>query len=116
MASRPCGNLVYQALEAWELRLCLLGETSRKETGPTPYHSVNDIELFKLIKARTSIPATSAVIALADAFRSFGARRIGFATPYEDKIQNMIVDKLASEGFACIAEEHCSETDNFAFP
>ena len=86
MASRRCGNLVYRALEAWELQLCLLGENSRNKTGPSPYHPINDIELFKLIKARTGIPATSAVIALADAFRLFGARRIGLATPYEDKI------------------------------
>jgi hypothetical protein len=47
------------------------------------------------------------VIALGDAFRSFGAKRKGLVTPHEDKIQNMIVDNLASEGFACIAEEHC---------
>ena len=99
----------------WELRLCLFGEVSRNEPSPTPNHHLNDIELRKLIKARTGIQATSAVIALGDAFRSFGAKRIGLVTPHEDKIQNMIVDNLASEGFACIAEEHCSETDILRF-
>tara|TARA_R110000787_G_scaffold9229_13_gene32536 strand:+ start:1186 stop:1971 length:786 start_codon:yes stop_codon:yes gene_type:complete len=74
-----------------------------------------DVELCEGIKARTGIPATSAVLSMAQAFRLFGATRVGLVTPYVDDIQNMIVGNLSSEGFDCVAEEHAGETDNFAF-
>lgn len=74
-----------------------------------------DIQLCDAITARTGIKATSAVLAMTDAFRMFDAERIGLVTPYVDDIQSMINDNFAKEGYPVVADEHLGISENFAF-
>lgn len=74
-----------------------------------------DRNLCKIIQDRTSIPATSSVLTLFDAFHRIGATRIGLVTPYLDEVQEKIIENFHSEGFDCIAERHLNDADNFSF-
>jgi len=74
-----------------------------------------DRSLCSLIKARTGIDATSAVLALEQIFRQSGVRRFGLVSPYLSDVQSQIVVKLREAGFECIAERHCGLRDNFSF-
>ena len=74
-----------------------------------------DRSLCSLIKARTGIDATSAVLALEHIFRRSGVRRFGLVSPYLSDVQSQIVVKLSEEGFECIAERHSGLRDNFSF-
>ena len=74
-----------------------------------------DKNLCQMIQDRTSVPATSSVLTLLDAFRKIGATRIGLVTPYLHEVQDKIVENFHSEGFDCIAERHLNDADNFSF-
>ena len=74
-----------------------------------------DRSLCSLIKARTGIDATSAVLALEQIFRQSGVLRFGLVSPYLSDVQSQIVVKLREEGFECIAERHSGLRDNFSF-
>ena len=63
----------------------------------------------------TAVPATTATLALAEAFRCAGARRVAFVTPYLGPVQEKIFVNFASQGFEVIAEEHFEYEDNFSF-
>ncbi|WNJ99359.1 aspartate/glutamate racemase family protein [Thalassospiraceae bacterium LMO-JJ14] len=74
-----------------------------------------DFRLCQEIYAQTGIPATTSVLAMADAFRAQGAEKIGLVTPYLDEIQEKVVSTFASEGFECISERHLNDPGNFSF-
>jgi maleate isomerase len=74
-----------------------------------------DRALCAAIAARTGVPATSSVLALADIFRRSGVARFALVTPYLDDVQARIVANFHDEGFACVAERHLGISDNFAF-
>jgi maleate isomerase len=74
-----------------------------------------DRALCEAMLARTGIPATSAVLALLDAFRAAGVKRYGLVTPYTADVQDAIVARLAGEGFECAAERHAGVRVNFDF-
>jgi maleate isomerase len=74
-----------------------------------------DRELCAAIADRTGIPATSAVLALAEIFRLTGVERFGLVTPYLDEIQAQILPTFRKEGFDCIAERHLNDRGNFSF-
>ena len=74
-----------------------------------------DRRLCAAIEARTGIPATSAVLAVAEIFRRAGVRRFGLVTPYTGDVQARILGNLAREGFGCVADRRLDIADNFAF-
>jgi maleate isomerase len=74
-----------------------------------------DRALCAAITGRTGIPATSAVLAMLDAFRLAGVRRYGLVTPYTQDVQQAIVRNLEREGFQCAAERHAGLRTNFDF-
>ncbi len=74
-----------------------------------------DRQLCAEIERRTGIRATSAVLALLDAFRLAGITRYGLVSPYTDDIQRAIVANFARAGFECAAERHAGIRVNFDF-
>ena len=74
-----------------------------------------DRALCRAIAHATGVPATSATLALAEAFRCASAERVAFVTPYLSEIQDKIVANYALEGFETIAEEHFEDEGNFSF-
>ena len=74
-----------------------------------------DRALCEAIRARTGIPATSAVLALLEAFAAAGVKRYGLVTPYLREVQDAIVAELARHGFECAAERHAGIRVNFDF-
>lgn len=74
-----------------------------------------DRRLCAAITERYGIPATSSVLALAEAFRASGIRRYGLVSPYTADVQARIIATLAAEGFDCVAEQGLGIADNFSF-
>ena len=74
-----------------------------------------DRDLCQAIRARTGIPATTAVLALFDDFRAAGVGRYGLVTPYVEEVQARIAGNFAREGFECVAERHLGLHVNFEF-
>ena len=74
-----------------------------------------DRQLCAAMTERTGIPATTAVLAMLDALRALGARRLGLVSPYTGDVQDAIVANLAKEGFDCAAERHAGISVNFDF-
>jgi maleate isomerase len=74
-----------------------------------------DRRLCDAIRARTRIPATTAVLALMEEFRAASVRRYGLVTPYVAEVQERIVANLAAEGFECASERHLGLRVNFDF-
>lgn len=63
----------------------------------------------------TGIPCTSATLALHDALRALGARRVGLVTPYLGSVQAAILANLRAEGFAVAGERHLEDPGNYSF-
>lgn len=74
-----------------------------------------DRELCAAIEKRTGIGATSAVLALLDAFRAARVARYALVTPYVSEVQEAVVARLGAEGFACAFERHLGRSVNFEF-
>ncbi len=74
-----------------------------------------DRRLCEAIARETGIPATSATLALAELFRSRGVRRFALVTPFEDALQEAIIDTYRREGFECVAERHLDSDDTFGY-
>src|SRR4029077_18846562 len=75
----------------------------------------SDRRLCQAIKDVCGIPATSATLAIADAFRAYGVRRYGLAVPYTRDVAERIVDQYQLEGFECAIEQHLGISTNFEF-
>jgi maleate isomerase len=74
-----------------------------------------DRALVAAIRERTSAPATTATLALLDAFRALGTRRYGLVVPYVAPIARRITDNFAAAGFECAAVERDELTENWQF-
>ena len=74
-----------------------------------------DRALCGSIQTSTGIPATSSVLAMVEALRRAGLKRVGLVTPYIDRVQSRIIENLAAEGFEIVAERHMGLSENFAF-
>jgi maleate isomerase len=57
----------------------------------------------------------TAMLALLEALRARGARRIGIVTPFLDEVQEATLRVLAEEGFEVAAERHFGDPGNFSF-
>lgn len=74
-----------------------------------------DEALCAAITERTGLPATTATLALRDALRLAGARRVALVTPYLDEVQRAIIGNLTREGFEVTAERHLEDPGNYSF-
>jgi maleate isomerase len=74
-----------------------------------------DRALCAEITARTGIPATTATLALMQAFAGLGARRIGLVTPYLADVQREIIRRWSDSGLDCVAERHLDDPGNYSF-
>lgn len=74
-----------------------------------------DEALCAAITQRTGIPATTATLALRDALRLAGVRRVALVTPYLAEVQEAIVAHLEREGFQVTAERHLEDPGNYSF-
>ncbi|MDA3647358.1 aspartate/glutamate racemase family protein [Saccharopolyspora indica] len=61
------------------------------------------------------VPATTSTLALREAFRAFGVRRLGLVTPYTGDVTARIAETYAAEGVEVVADERLEITDNFSF-
>lgn len=74
-----------------------------------------DRALCAAITAATGLPCTTATLALHDALRALGARRVGLVTPYLSSVQAAILANLRAEGFEPAAERHLEDPGNYSF-
>lgn len=75
----------------------------------------SDTRLCAAITAATGVPATSSVLALNEALRGLGARRLGLVTPYTADVQGRICANFAAAGMPVVAERHLGDAGNFSF-
>lgn len=71
--------------------------------------------LCKRITAATGIPSCTSVLALNEALKQNGVRRLGLVTPYLTDVQAAIIKNYAADGIECVAEQHLGLQDNFSF-
>lgn len=74
-----------------------------------------DRALCAAITRATALPCTTATLALHDALRALGAKRIGLVTPYLSSVQDAILANLRAEGFEPAAERHLEDPGNYSF-
>jgi maleate isomerase len=74
-----------------------------------------DRALCAAITGATGLPCTTATLALHDALRALGARRVGLVTPYLSCVQGAILANLRAAGFEPAAERHLDDPGNFSF-
>ncbi|MBR0670627.1 Asp/Glu/hydantoin racemase [Roseomonas soli] len=74
-----------------------------------------DRAICAAITGRTGLPCTTATLALYDALRALGARRVGLVTPYLGSVQAEILANLRTEGFEPAAERHLEDPGNYSF-
>jgi len=74
-----------------------------------------DRALCAEITRRTGIPATTATLALMQAFAAFGVRRYGLVTPYLAEVQSAILARWEAAGLECAAERHLEDPGNYSF-
>ena len=74
-----------------------------------------DDELCRAITDRTGCPATSAIVGLNDAIRSFGVARLGLVTPYTADVEAAIKDNYKSIGVDIVAARRLDISDNYSF-
>ena len=74
-----------------------------------------DEALCRAITAATGIAACTSVLALNEALRLYGARRIGLVTPYLHNVQDKIIQNYSQSGFEIVAERHLNDPGNFSF-
>ncbi len=67
------------------------------------------------ITAATGLPATTATLALHEALRALGARRIGLVTPYLGSVQAAILANLRAAGYETAGERHLEDPGNYSF-
>lgn len=74
-----------------------------------------DRALCVAITAATGIPCTTATLALLDALKVLGAKRLGLVTPYLGSVQAAIAENFRAAGFETVAERHLEDPGNFSF-
>ncbi|CAI6025407.1 Maleate isomerase [Cohnella sp. JJ-181] len=66
-----------------------------------------DRSLCAAISTAAGIPATTSALALAEAYRALGVRRIGLVTPYTDDVNEAIAARYADAGLECPVRLGC---------
>jgi maleate isomerase len=74
-----------------------------------------DERLRERLTEATGVPACTSVLAFREIFERTRVTRVGLVTPYDDAVQEKIVQNWSKAGFDCSAERHSGLTDNFAF-
>lgn len=74
-----------------------------------------DAGLCAAITRRTSIAATSTILALNEALRLAGVRRLGLVTPYLSEIQSRIIANYAAIGIETVSDRRLEDRGNFSF-
>jgi len=74
-----------------------------------------DRRLVDALEEATGRPATTATLALVDAFRTLDVRRYALLVPYVDTITARIVGTLGAAGYDCLASDADGMTENWAF-
>ena len=74
-----------------------------------------DRRLVDRIRARTDVPATTAVLALIELLALRGITRLGLVTPYTADVQQRIVDNFRAIGVEVVAERHLGIRVNHDF-
>jgi maleate isomerase len=60
-------------------------------------------------------PSETAMLALLEALRIKGAKRIGLVTPFLHDVQDATIRVLAEEGLEVVAEHHFNDPGNYSF-
>ncbi|RAH97243.1 Asp/Glu/hydantoin racemase [Acuticoccus sediminis] len=84
-------------------------------TSPAWMGFAGDEALAAALSDRFEVATTSAVIAVNQLLRLFGARRIAFVSPYVDAVQERILKVYAAAGYECVAERHRGISVNYDF-
>jgi maleate isomerase len=74
-----------------------------------------DEALCGQITDATGIPATSTILALNEAIRLLGVRRLALVTPYLSEIQDRIIANYAANGIEIVADRRLEDRGNFSF-
>jgi len=74
-----------------------------------------DRQLVERIRARTGIPATTAVLALNELLALKGITRIGLVSPYTADVQQRIVGNYRAIGIEVVAQQHLGIRVNHDF-
>jgi maleate isomerase len=74
-----------------------------------------DRRLVDAIGEATGLPATTATLALLDAFEVLDVRTYAWVVPYVEAITAAIVETLGAVGFDCLASDEDGLTENWAF-
>jgi maleate isomerase len=74
-----------------------------------------DRQWVAAIEARTGIRTTTAVIAINEALRRIGARRIGLVTPYVEALERRIIANYSNIGIEVAAAVRSDLTENTAY-
>jgi maleate isomerase len=74
-----------------------------------------DEALVARIETATGIRAATCVLGYRALFRKHGIAKVGLVTPYTADVQARIAANWGASGFACVAEQHCGVSENFAF-
>lgn len=74
-----------------------------------------DQQWVAAIEARTGIRTTTAIIAINEALRRIGARRIGLVTPYVEALERRIIANYSGIGIEVAAAVRSDLTENTAY-
>ena len=74
-----------------------------------------DRALCRRVTEATGIPATTAILGLAELLQRAAVRRLGLVTPYTRDVQERIAATLGGIGVDCAVERHLGISDNFSF-
>lgn len=106
---KPMLNAAHLLADAKVDVICWNG-TSAGWLGPE-----RDRALCEAIRAETGIAATSAVLAVLEAFKLAMVTSYGLVTPYLAAVQLQIIETFGMLGFRCLAERHLDIRENHAF-
>jgi maleate isomerase len=77
--------------------------------------SAHDRDLASGITGFTGIPATTSTLAYLEAFRTFGAERIGLFTPYTEDVNHRVIASYEREGIKTVDHRALGLSDNESF-
>ncbi len=86
---------------------------SGSKAGSVGFHL--DVELQKRIFDETGLAATTSTLALLDALKARGGRRLGLVSPYTAAYQRKILDTFEREGLSIVAEACSGLSDNLSY-
>lgn len=75
----------------------------------------HDRRVCDAVTAATGVRATTSTLAILEACRVLGVRRLGLATPYTGDVADHIVTSYAAEGVNIVGRAELGLSDNFSF-